>query len=179
MSEVLKSLIDEMREQGRDDEADELEKLSGSSLREKARAAERLEKENADLKAKLDKVEAAPKIKKAFEDFGVDFEALTKAEKKMLEGYDGELDDEAVAAFVEEFEFPLSEANDAEEGDETPPAERIANQAKSGGGRTKTPGVSPADVSGWSIERSMAFMDSHPEEWEALKRGETVIVGAT
>lgn len=170
----LDDLIEEYRSDGRDEDAGELEKLRGSTLRQKAARADELEKKVVELEAKAKELEYRPARDAAFRDYGIDVEALSKAERKILESYDGELNAEAISNLVEEYELPTS----SEEGDgnEQPAAERVAQAARSSetGRGKKAPTVSPADISAWPMEKKLGFADAHPEAWEALKRGETV-----
>lgn len=169
----LDDLIAELQEQGRDEDVEELEKLSGSTLRKKAAEAEKLERENAELKAQIEKAAKAPAIKKAFEEYGVNLDELSKLERKAIESYDGEVDEEAIAAFVEDNELPLIPNAGNQEGEEPAPAERISAAARNSG-RTATATIKPTDLAGMSMDRMLALRDAHPDEWEALKRGETV-----
>lgn len=175
----LDDLIDELREQGREDDAEELEKLSGSQLRKKAGRAEALEKELAEAKAEVESLKRGPAARKAFEDYGVDTSSLSKAERKVLESYDGELTEEAIGQLVEEYDLPVV-ASDEGDGDAEPAAQRVAQAARSSeSGRGKTvPQVKPSDVAEWPMEKKLGFADKNPEAWEALKRGETVTVTA-
>ena len=175
----LEDLIDELREDGREDDAEELEKLKGSNLRKRAGNAEKLEQEVAQLKAENESLKSAPKRQKAFEDYGVDLENLTKAERKVIEEYDGELTEEAIGDLVEEFELPTTEGNasEGEKGSETPAAEKVAQAARKSGERSKggkAPQITPDDAADWSTDKAMLFQQEHPDEWEALKRGESI-----
>lgn len=174
----LDELIEELREDGREEDAQELERLSGSSLRKKAEAAEKAERRAAELEAKLEKLEKAPKIRSAFEKYGVDLDSLSKLERRAVENYDGDLDEEAIAAFVEENELAVAEgAGSTEEANETPAAEKVAKAARSSaeGRGGKAPVIKPEDAEAWNAGKWMAFRDAHPEEAEALMRGEEVV----
>lgn len=170
----LDEIIDDLRSEGRVEDAEELEKLRGSSLRKKAEAAEKWEREYSELKGKLEKLESIPVREKAFKDYGIDVEGLSKAERKILEGYDGELDAEAIGALVEEYELPVS-AQEGETGPETE-AQRVTTAARRAdqGRGGKAPVLKPEDVAEWSMEKKVGFADANPEAWEALKRGEAV-----
>lgn len=172
----LDDLIEELREDGRESDAEELEKLRGSSLRKKVKDTERLEKELAEANARIEGLEKAPKLRKAFEEAGVDFGSLSKLERKAIEGYDGELDGDAIADFIEENEIEASAAEGGE-GEEAPAAAQVAQAARkaSEGRGGKAPKLTPDEVSQWDAGRWMAFKDSHPEEAEALMRGEEVV----
>ncbi len=175
----LDELIEELREDGREDDAKELESLRGSSLRKKAGEAEKLSKENESLKAKLEGLEKAPKIRDAFEKYGVDLSTLSKLERKAIEAYDGELDEDAIATFVEDNELPVGEEGEKpdEATDDKPAAQRVAQAARqSGEGRgNKAPKITPDDAEKWQADKWMSFKGDHPEEAEALMRGEEVV----
>lgn len=174
----LEDLIDELREDGREDDAEELEKLKGSNLRKRVGEAEKAIKERDELKAQVEKLQAAPKRAKAFEDFGVDLENLSKAERKILDSYDGDLDEDAIGKLVEEFDLPLTEEGSAEDKtEETPAAEKVARAARKSGEGSKggKAEITPDQAAEWSADKFMKFVEDHPEEAEALKRGESVI----
>lgn len=172
----LDDLIEEMRQDGREDDAKELEQLSGSELRKKAGDAEKLRKENEGLKAQVEKIEALPKRDKAFRDYGIDLDNLSKAERRVLESYEGDLEKDSIAEFVEEFEIPLLEETEGEKSEETekPAAERIARQAQKNASGRGVPVIKANEANEWSTEKLLRFREQHPEEYEALKRGETV-----
>ena len=179
---LLEDLIDEMREQGREDEAGELEKLKGSNLRKKAGDTDRLAKENESLKAENEALKRGPKVRSAFEKAGVDFGSLSKLERKALEAYDGETDEDAIADFLEENEIDLGKGDDSDEDggepdekDEEPKAAKVARAARSAGaGKNPSSKITADTVSQWSMEQKLQFADDNPDAWEALKRGETV-----
>lgn len=169
-------ILEQLREGTIDaeDAAERLEKFKGSSLRKKAEEAEAAAKERDELKAKVEAYEAAPKRQAAFEKAGIDFEALRPAEKALLEKYDGELTDEAIAELVEQNELPLVEEGGTEEEPPTD-AERIAAGAKrrgADGGRS--PQITPDDVGSWPADKWVKFADANPDAAEALRQGKTV-----
>jgi hypothetical protein len=173
----LDDLIEEYREQGRDEDAEELEKLRGSTLRTKAQNADKFEKENADLKAENERLKRGPKARAAFEKAGINFENLSKLERKAIEAYDGDLDDEDIESFIEENELSVDdEAPDGDEAkDEEPAAAKVAKAARRSGERKGDPTkITPEMANDWSMEQRLTFMDEHPEEYEQLLQGETV-----
>lgn len=177
----LDDLIEELREDGREDDAEELEKLRGSSLRKKAGDAERLQKELDSVKAENESLKRGPKVRAAFEKAGVDFASLSKLERKALEAYDGEVDEDAIADFLEENEIDLDRGSESEdEGeepeakDEEPKAAKVAKAARRSGERKDPTRITPEQANEWSAEKRIAFLDEHPDEYEALLRGETV-----
>lgn len=172
----LDELIDELREDGREDDASELEKLRGSTLRKQAEAASKLQSELESVKAKLEAVEKAPKVRSAFEKYGVDLDSLSKLERRAVENYDGDLDEDAIAAFVEENELAVAERDDQEQ-EEAPAAERVAQAARTSaqGRGGKAPKITPDEASEWNAGKWMAFKQEHPQEAEALMRGEEVV----
>lgn len=155
-----------------EDLAAEFEEFSGSNLRKKAQEAESAIRERDELKAENERLKAAPQRRAAFEKAGVDFDALRKAERALLENYDGEMTEEALAEFIEENEFPVIEGSE-EEAEETP-AQEITRVARRGGGRAKGPTVlTPEDTMDWSTEKLFELREKDPDAYEALKRGES------
>lgn len=175
---TLDELIEELRDQGREEDAGELEKLSGSTLRKKAQDADKFEKQLADAIAKVERLERAPKAEKAFKDAGVDFDQLSKLERKAIESYAGELDEEAIGSFIEENELSVEEGSDeGSDDDEEPAAAKVAKAARrsdDGKRGSKTPKVSPEDISKMPMDERFAFREANPETWDRLMRGETV-----
>lgn len=169
-------VLEQLREGTIDGEeaADRLDKFKGSSLRKKAEEAETAIRERDELKAKVEVFEAAPKRQAAFEKAGIDFEALRPAEKALIEKYDGELTDEAIAELVETNELPLVEEGEADAEPDTD-AERIAGTAKRAGANGgRSPQVTPDMVGEWPADRWVKFAEANPDAAEALRRGETV-----
>jgi hypothetical protein len=176
----LDDLIEELRNDGREEDAEELEKLRGSELRKKAEKAAALEKERDELKQKLEKVEKTPKVRDAFAKAGVDLDSLSKLERKAIENYDGDLDEDAIGDFIEENELPVVAAGDEGEqsGEEEPAAKKVAQAARRSGegrGGSNAPTITPDDAAAWSADKWADFHDNHPEEAEALMRGEKVV----
>jgi hypothetical protein len=173
----LDDLIEELRGDGRDEDAEELEKLRGSTLRKQAEKAERLERELADEKSKRERLEKGPKVRKAFEKAGVDFEGLSKLERAAIEAYDGDLEDEDIESFIEENELSVKDESeeDTESKDDEPEAAKVAKAARRSGERKGDPTkITPQMANEWSHEKRLAFLDEHPDEYEQLLQGETV-----
>lgn len=168
-------LVEQVREYD-EDLADKLTGFSGANIRKQLAEAETKAKRVDELEAELEGLKAAPKREEAFKDFGVDLENLSKLERKALEAYDGELDREAIAAFVEENELPLVESQEGEtEAEERSDAELVAQAARtSPQGRTRGAVITPEDAAEWPTQKLMEFRAKHPEEFEALKEGQTV-----
>ena len=169
--EILADLKDAVDDE---DLISELEQYGGSSLRKKAEQVPELEAKLAEAEAKVEKLEAAPKREKAFKEYGIDLEALSKAERAVLERYDGELDDEAIGALAEEFDLPVVEKGGEAEEEEESGARQQTRQALSGRTGSSKLTVSPEDYAAAPIDRRMKFLKDHPEEAEALMAGETV-----
>ncbi len=171
----LEDLIEEYREQGREDDAALLEQMTGSTLRKKAQNAEKLETENADLKTKLAAMEAAPLRDKAFKDYGINLSELTKAERKVLESYEGELESEDIGKFVEEWDLPTVSEDGTEEGDQPQAAQVAAAARRAPHGGKSSASLTTADVADWDAARWMRFEEEHPEEAELLLQGKPVV----
>lgn len=84
------------------------------------------------FEAKVEKLEKAPKLKDAFKQAGVDYDSLTRAEKRTVDEFDGDLADvELIAAYASEWELPTSEV--AEEAEE-PAAAAVVGHAQASKG---------------------------------------------
>lgn len=173
----FEEILQDLRDRGEDDLADELEKGWGTSrLREEAQRAGELERENAELKARLDRLEKAPLRRKAFADYGVDLEALRPLERAAIEAYDGELTPERVAEFVERHQLPMRPPSSGEGSTEqAPPAAGVVGAARQAPtGRVLGPTLTPADVRGWPADKWLRFREQHPEAAEQLLQGKEV-----
>jgi hypothetical protein len=162
------------------DAADQLDRFYGkSTLREDAGRAAELEKQLIAAQAKITKLERGPQLTKAFAEYGVDMEGLRPAEQRALETYDGELDPERIAAFVQEYDLPLLTGPLETEQEPQVPAQRIAAQAaapqaRRGPARQQ---ITPDIVRQWNEsgpEKWMRFKQSHPEAAELILQGQTV-----
>jgi hypothetical protein len=171
-------VLERLREEGGfEDEVEILEKYSKGRLREAAGRSKELEEKVATLEAELAKRDEAPKRREAFEKYGIDFDGLRPAEKALLEKYDGELTDEAIADLVEANELPLREPDEgSDEESEEEPARKIADAARRAGanGSGKS-SLSPADIADWPADRWVRFADANPDAAEALRQGKTVV----
>lgn len=168
-------LIDRVRDL--DEElAEELEAFKGSSLRKAAERSTELESENVALKAKLTELEEAPKREQAFRDYGVDLDGLKPAEKQVLKSLklDGELTQERISEIVREYEFPMIEGSQSTEGEGPSAAEVVSRAAQNPGQAARATTLTPADMSEWATDKLMRFREKYHEEFEALKKGESV-----
>lgn len=105
-----KALVERVREH--DEElADEFEVFSESSLMEAAEDAalyfEQLEEAQHEVARVKGQMEREQKRTAAFQAYGVDFEALRPAERRLVEGYEGDLSREAIAEFVAAYDLPV------------------------------------------------------------------------
>jgi hypothetical protein len=157
-----------------EDAAERLEKFKATSLRKKAEERDEFEKRATEAEAKVEALESVPKRQAAFEKAGIDFEALRPAEKALIEQYDGEITDEAIAELVEANELPLVEEDPADAEPDTD-AERIAGTAKRAGANGgRSPQLTPGDIGDWTADRWVKFADANPDAAEALRQGKTV-----
>jgi hypothetical protein len=155
--------------------AKELESFSGSGLRKQLAEAQERAKRAEELEAEVSALKAGPAREKAFREYGIDFNQLSKLERKALESYDGELTPEAIGTFVEENELPVTAAEGGETEEEQSDARRMASQAqRAGTNGGRTPQLSPEDVSSWAADKWVRFAEANPDAAEALRRGETV-----
>jgi len=175
----FEEIIADLRGGGLDPEeaADELERDWGkSALRTQAEKVPELERQLAEATTKAEKLEKAPARVKAFAEYGVDLEKLRPAERKTLDAYDGDLDAEHIAEFVQEYDLPLTEKNPDETGTQ-PEAGKIAVAARQGGGVARPgqgPQIGPDEIGKWSAEKWLRFKDQHPDEAELILQGKTV-----
>jgi hypothetical protein len=173
-------IVSQVRDAGMEDEADELEKFSATNLRKKAEERDEFERRVQAAEARVTELESAPKREAAFKDYGVDIDGLRPAEREALKGFSPQSTDptrEEVAAFVEKYDLPLIEGSTESDEEEAPAAARVVSQARaSGSGRVAADTtLSAADMQDWSTEKMARFRDKHPDEFEALKRGETLV----
>ena len=182
MAKTFEDLLDDLRDKHDipDSIITELEEAAAdaSPLRKQVKQLTAKAAKADEYEKKLAKYEKAPKVREAFEKLGVVFEELRPAELRAIESFDyegDEIDGEAVAKFIKEYDLPVdAEAQLANE--DVPPAERIADTAmrhRTGSSPTR---VTAEDTEGWSTEDLLRFKEKHPEEYEQLKRGETVAV---
>jgi len=168
-------LLQQLRDQGLDDLAEDFSEFSATSLRQKAASYDTVLKENSELRNKVTELIEIPKKEQAFRKAGVDFEALRPAEKDLLRKAkpDGEITEEWVAKVISEYELPVTVNEESSE--EEPASAGVVEAAKSAptgvrSGSTITPTVAAK----WTPDRMMAFAEKYPEAWESLKKGETV-----
>jgi hypothetical protein len=165
-----------LRDEGHDDLAEYFQQFEASTLRKKAAERDQFEKDLGSTRGELERMKKAPKREEAFRKAGVNFEELRTAEKEVLQRLDWEGDEpseEWVAQQVEKYGFPTS-APEGEDEEETG-AQRVAAQARSAPARVKGgTTLSPEDTQDWPIEKLLKFQEKYPEQWDALKRGETV-----
>lgn len=158
--------------------ADELDQGYGTTtLREQAGKVPVLEQRVAELETENTGLKRAPERDKAFRDYGVDLENLRPAERRALEAYDGELEAEKLAAFVEELDLPLVSGNGETPPAETPPAAagvvaavRAAPAGRQGAGAQITPEMAGT----WEPEKWLRFKAEHAEAAETILQGKTV-----
>ena len=150
---------------------DEVESLMDSSLaRDEVKEFNKVKAERDEFERKLNSIESKPKRLEAFKKAGVDLDDLRPAELRELEAFEDFEDADKLKALVVELELPTLEVEEEEE----PAAASVAAQAQGNTGRARTSRVTPQDVSGWNHDKMRQFAIDHPQEWEALKRGEEV-----
>ena len=173
----IQEILEEVREAGFDNLADELDerekRYQGSSLR-KANAELAARAEAAEAKAAA--LERAPQREQAFREYGVDVENLRPAERRELERYDGELGRDKIAAFVDELDLPLVGNLEPEAPVEAPPAQRIVGAARSAPSAQRRTGfvITPEDAEKWTADALYAWGEEHKEALNELLQGRTV-----
>jgi len=174
----FEEILEDIRREGLEDLADELEAGYGkSALREQAAKVPELERALAEAQAKLERLEKAPLKEKAFRDYGVDWDALRPLERSAIEAYEGELTPERIAEFVETHQLPTRPATEAETGStEAPAAAAVVEAARRApAGRVgQGPRITPDDVRGWPSDKWLRFRQEHPEAAEQILKGQTV-----
>lgn len=164
-----------------DEAADQLEPWKKSSLMEELDGLREQAKKVPDLEAENKALKLAPARDKAFREFGVDLENLRALERDAIERYDGELETEKIAQYVERWELPLAQAGgqQAGGGEPLPNAAAVAAAARSApaGGRPGQggPTLSPKEVASWPQDKRTRLIDTHPAEYERLMKGETLV----
>jgi len=177
--------LEQLRAQQLEDESplEILEGYAGSNLRKQAEKAPALEKENEDLRAENRKLKVGPKVTEALTKAGVDFEALRKAEKELIEGLepdDDEPTEDWVAKVIGEYELPVREdfppRPDGGEGEKEPNAAGVVRQAMRAptGGSTLGSGIDLKVYNSWPEAKRLTFRKEHPEEHKKLRQGEVV-----
>jgi hypothetical protein len=104
---TLENLIEEYEDAGREDVVAELIQLRGSELRKQAARLPEIEKRLSDAQAEHERLSRGPAVREAFQAAGVDFGALSKVERRAIESYDGELDEDSVGDWIEENEVSV------------------------------------------------------------------------
>lgn len=174
----FEEIVEDLRKAGEDDLADEFERSYGtSSLRAEAAKVGDLERERDELRGRVSTLERAPARDKAFREYGVDIENLRPAELRALEQYDGELEPEKIAAFVDELDLPLAN-------EQTPPGEQAPPPAAAGvvaaarsapaGRRAGVVTITPDDAEKWPADALYKWGEEHKEALNQLLQGQTV-----
>jgi hypothetical protein len=147
----------------RDDQQDQDgEQHDLRQLRAKAKRADEVERENVKLRRDL-----------AFRDAGIDKTVLESPHGRLFaKAYDGDPTTDAVLAQAREYGLiaapePLVPQDDRDS------MERI-NRATSDAEPAVAGQVRPQDLADWPMDRLMRLRKTNPDQFEALKRGETV-----
>jgi len=173
---TFEEIVADIREEGLDHLAEELEKGYGkSTLREQAAKAAELEKRLVELEAENEALKLAPAREKAFADYGIDFDALKPLEVEALEGYKGELTKEAIGELVERYQLPTVAGSQTEPEPEPNAAAVVAAARSAPTGRvSQQMQITPDQVREWSADKWLSFKDQHPEEADQILQGKTV-----
>lgn len=171
-------LIQALRDEGRDQDAEILEKYSATQLRQKAKRADELEADVERLKKENFELVVVPKKEEAFRRAGVDFDSLRPAEQEILKNlqFEGDAPSEQwVADQISKYQLPVA-GGGANEQSNAAGVVSAARSAPTGGARGGgAQGVLDGEeVASWTMEKRIKFMNEHPDEYEALLRGEEV-----
>lgn len=161
---------------------DDWEALEGAFAGESMRGAIKdLQKQLGEFKDDAEKWRRTEKeqgVKKRFEDAGVDWEKLSRLERRSLVAEADALgDDEALKDFIDSEELPLREATP--EAEETPEAGKVMQFGREGRGRREGGGagaLTPEAFKDWPMEKRAKFRTEHPEEHSELLKGNPVNV---
>ena len=175
----FEDILADLREADVDSELmEELEAYTGSNLRVRAERVPELENENASLKAQVARFEDEPKRKAAFEQYGITFADLRPAEREALMSAEAPEDGytpEWVGQIAEKYDLAVTQGADSGAEGEPPAAAAVVGMATSPAQRGAKTTITPEDSREWSTETSVRFKKEHPDEFEALKRGESVV----
>jgi hypothetical protein len=157
----------------------ELEKFKGSSLRARAEKTDAAEKRSAELEAELALLKAGPIRENAFKEYGIDLDGLSLLEREALDKIEvpeGGLTKEMIGEIADKYELPMrSDAGEAGVNqEEKPAAADVVKHARANTGRAANTVMTPKEFATLGPERLRRAFDQHPEEYEALLRGETV-----
>lgn len=183
--ELLEQIADELETQNV--KADVIERittslrseLDSSGLRKKLGELEAWRKDKGEPAIdKLQRYETAPKRKEALHRVGVDYESQPLYGREVLDSIPiDKLDDlEYVSQFVRDKGFEATAPIEQEQ--EQPPAAGVVEHATSAPTtQTGSLTLKPEDTEEWTTERLLRLRDKvGPDKWEALKRGEEIIV---
>jgi hypothetical protein len=175
----FEDLIEQVRDEGLTDVADELESFKASALRKKAEERDAAVAERDEYKKKFEDQVQGPMKEKAFRDFGVDFDALRPLEREALSNIkppEGEITESWISSQVEKYQFPLAAGTGEGEGEQSG-ARQIAEAAtRPGKAKPAQAVITPEDAGKWDDAEIDQFKKDHPEEYEGLKEGYSVTI---
>jgi hypothetical protein len=141
-------------------------------LRDQLKESKKDAKRTAEVEAELAGYKRGEAIKVA------GLENLSEKQRKAIEAiHDGEWTSDALRATALDLGYAEKTEEELQLDDDLAAQGRIT-EAAAGGGAGNSSVITPADVADWPMDKSMRFMQKHPQEWELLKRGEE-IVGVT
>ena len=178
---TLDEVLEQVREEGLTDELEtQLREGMGTSKWQRE-TVDRLKARVAELEPRAkraDELERAPKARAAFEKAGLNYDELSKIERRSVESFTDFEDEEKVAAFIADNELPTREADADEE--EQPSSGQIADHARAAGrqqGSTKAT-IGPKEAAEWPAEKWAKFEADHAELAEKVLSGEEVVAPA-
>lgn len=177
------TLLEKIRDEGLDDVADELdEKFSNTGLRRQLSERSKDADEVTKLREEVALLKAGPKREEALKAVGVNYEALSLAEKAVVDAAVAETYDDGWArGLVEKFALPVEAPAGGDEKDipaaEFGKPEGPAGQGAGQGG-AKTGVLTLETYSNWPAEKRMRFQawaaENRPDAIAALDDGESV-----
>jgi hypothetical protein len=177
MPRKMEEIIEDLRTQGFDDIAEELEAYTGTALRKKLEEAEGKLRRLEEVEAELAALKLRPKVEKAFRDYGVDLDSLRPLEREALlsQKFQGEVPTpEEIGELAERYQLPTTGTVEVAAEEEPPAAGIVETAVRAPAGKAVGTTLGPEDVASWSTDKLMQFREKHPEEWQALMRGERV-----
>lgn len=159
---------------------EEAQMFRSNKLREELEQAKAEAAEGRQAQAELEKVRKQPKVAAALSEFGVDMQSLNARDRAIVDEKFPEFEDapdkEKVAEFLQTWGFDANQ-NQQTNQEAKPPAQKIVEHALAAPLSHKRSGpTTPSDFASWDHAKQRDFIRKHPQEYEALKRGEAVSV---
>ena len=169
-------LLEQLKELGQDDLADQFDQFSATNLRKKASERDEALTRAETAERELNTLKTLPRREEALKRAGIDLDQLRPAERELIRGRQFEGDEpseQEIETLVKEYQLPVHKVD--QQGQQQTAAGAIAGQAMAapaGGTNVGTQVVNKATTADWTTETWVRFVKEHPEASEALRRGE-------